>query len=88
MPQKAEKHVAEGLLNELPRSLLNFIWYLWEVYFDPAIKESMFILQSGNNVQRVIIPKLNKSIEKDFSTAVDAIILIRKDGAKYYMSRQ
>ena len=84
----AEKYVSERLLDELPKSLINFIWYLWEVYSDPTSKESLFILESGRDGQRVIIPKLDKFIEQDFGTAIDAIILIRRDGSKYYMSRQ
>ena len=82
------KYVSERLLNELPKSLINFIWYLWEVYSDPAGKESLFLLQPGESGQRVIIPQLNKSVEQDFGTVIDAIILIRRDGAKYYMSGQ
>ena len=84
----AEKFVSERLLNELPKSLLNFIWYLWEVYCDPTVKESLFLLQARNHSQRVIIPQLDKSIEQDFGAAIDATILIRRDGSKYCMSRQ
>ena len=84
----AEKYVSERLLNELPKSLINFIWYLWEVYYDPTAKESLLILQPGSRGQRVVIPQLDKSIEQDFGTAIDVTILIRRDGSKYYMSRQ
>jgi len=76
------------LLNELPKSLINFIWYLWDVYYDPNDKESLFILQPGSSGQSVILPHINKSIEQDFGTAIDVTILIRRDGSKYYMSRQ
>ena len=84
----AEKFVSERLLDELPNSLINFIWYLWEVYCDPAIEESLLSLQSGISGQRVIITQINKSVEQDFGTAIDATIAIRRDGSKYYMSRQ
>jgi len=84
----AEKYVSERLLNELPKSLINFIWYLWEVYSDPTIKESLFLLQAGKSGQRVIIPQINKCIEQDFGTAIDVTILIRRDGSKFYMSPQ
>ena len=84
----AEKYVSERLLNELPNSLINFIWYLWEVYCDPAIEESLLLLQSGSSSQRVFIPQINKSVEQDFGTVIDAIIVIRRDGSNYYMSRQ
>ena len=83
-----EKYVSERLLNELPISLINFIWYLWEVYCDSSAEESLFLLQSGGSGQRVVIPRLNKTIEQDFGTAIDSKILIRKDGSKYYMSRR
>jgi hypothetical protein len=82
-----EKYVSEGLLNELPRSLINFIWYLWEVYCDPAIEESVFLLQPGESGQRVVLPQFDKSIEQDFGTSIDATILIRRDRLSYYMSR-
>ena len=84
----AEQFVSERLLNELPKSLINFILYLWEVYSDPTVKESMFLLQPGKSGQRVIISQINKSVEQDFGAAIDATILIRRDGSKYYMSRQ
>ena len=84
----AERYVSERLLNELPKSLINFIWYLWEAYFDPAAEGCLFLLQSGGSGQRVVIPQLNKTFEQDFGTAVDVTILIKKDGAKYYMSQK
>jgi hypothetical protein len=83
-----EKYVSEGLLNELPRSLINFVWYLWEAYCDPYASESVFLLQPGESGQRVIISQFDKSIEQNFGTSIDATILIRWDGANYYMSRQ
>jgi hypothetical protein len=83
-----EKYVSEKLLNESPRSLINFIWYLWELYCDPAVPESVFSLQPGESGQRVVISQFDKSIEQDFGTSIDATILIRRDGSKYYMSRQ
>jgi hypothetical protein len=83
-----EKYVSERLLNELPRSLINFIWYLWEFYCDPAATESIFSLSPGESGQRVVIPQFDKSIEQDFGTSIEATILIRSDGSNYYMSRQ
>lgn len=83
-----EKYVSERLLNELPRSLINFIWYLWEAYCDPDALESVFLLQSGKSGQCVVIPQFDKSIEQDFGASIDATILIRRDGSKYYMSRR
>ena len=83
----AEKFVSERLLKELPNSLINFLWYLWEVYCDPATEESRFVLQSGKSGQRVIIPHIDKSFEQDFGTAIDVTILIHRNGSDYYMSR-
>jgi hypothetical protein len=83
-----EKYVSERLLDELPRSLVNFIWYLWEAYCDPDAPESVFLLKPGESSQRVVMPQFDKSIEQDFGASIDATILIRGDGSKYYMSRQ
>jgi hypothetical protein len=83
-----EKYVSEGLLNELPRSLINFIWYLWEAYCDPDAPESVFLLKPGESCQCVVIPQFDKSIEQDFGTSINATIQIRRDGSSYYMSRQ
>ena len=84
----AEKYVSAQLLNELPRALINFLWYLWEVYCDPDIEESLFTLRKVNSGQRVMIPQINATFKQDFDTAVDAEIVIRKEGSNYYMSRQ
>ena len=83
-----EKHVSERLLNEISNSLINFLWYLWDVYCDHAAEESTLLLQVSNNGQLVTIPTVNKTVEQAFDTAVDATIIIRKDGLKYYMSRK
>ena len=83
-----EKHVSERLLNEVSRSLINFLWYLWDVYCDPTAKESVLLLQVGKNGQLITIPTVNKTVEQDFDTAIDGTIVIRKEGCKYYMSRK
>ena len=83
-----KRYVSEKLLNEMPRSLTDFIWYLWEVYCDPDAKESRFLLQSDGNGQRVTIPLIDKTVVQDFGTAFNTVILIRKCGSKYYMSQQ
>ena len=83
-----EKFVSEQLLSQMPLPLLNFLWYLWDVYCDPNSAESILLLQPGEGCQRVTIPMAGKTVEQDFGTYIDATILIRKDGTKYYMSRQ
>ena len=83
-----EKHVSERLMREMPRFLINFIWYLWDTYCDPDTEESLFLLQSDGNGQRVTIPLIDKTVVQDFGTAFNTTITIRKDGFKYYMSRR
>jgi len=82
-----EQYVSLQLLDELPKPLIRFLWYLWEVYCDPATEESSFLLQVGDSGQRVTILPIDKTVEKDFGIATDVRILIRKDGVKYCMSR-
>ena len=83
-----EKYVSECLIGEIPKPLINFIWYLWEAYCPPTIKECQFLLQTGENGQRVTIPQINKSFEQDFGTAIDVVVLIRREMEKCYMSRR
>ena len=83
-----EKHVSERLMNEMPRFLINFMWYLWEKYCDPDTEESLFLLHSDGSGQRVTIPLIDKTVVQDFGTAFNISITIRKDGSNYYMSRQ
>ena len=84
-----ERYVSVDLMNELPKPLINFLWYLWYVYCDPYADESPFtLIQSSAKGQRVDIPYVNITVEQDFGTAIEATILIQKEGAKYYMSRQ
>ena len=83
-----ERFISEELLNEMPRPLINFLWYLWEVYCDEADDESLFILQSGIIGQCITIQTTGKTVEQDLGTAIDTEILIRKEGAKHYMSRR
>ena len=83
-----ERYVSEQLAKEAPRSLLNFIWYLWETYCDPAAGKNQFMLQPCTNGQRIVIDSTSKTVEQDFGTAIYAVIVIQKDGEKYYMSRR
>jgi hypothetical protein len=83
-----EKYASERLLDELPRPLINFIWYLWEAYCDQTVEESVFLLKPGESGQRVVISQFDKSVEQDFGTSIDATILIQRDGSKYCMSRR
>ena len=82
-----ERYVSEQMLNKIPLSLINFLWYLWEVYCNPDTTETILLIQPGDHGQRVTIPMIEKTVEQDFGTAIDSIILIRKEGSKYYMSQ-
>ena len=83
-----ERFISERLLEEMPRPLINFIWYLWEIYCDSTANESQFILKSDGNSQSVTIPHIDKTIQQYFGAAIDATIIIRKNDTKFYMSRQ
>ena len=83
-----EKYVSERLVNEMPRPLINFLWYLWEAYCDPIIQDNIFLLYPGDSGQRVTVLLVEKTVELEFGTAIDSIIVIRKEGSKYYMSRK
>ena len=84
----SKRFISEQLLSEMSRPLINFIWYLWEMYCDPTAAEYLFILQPCAKGQRIVILHIDKTIEQDFGTAINATILIKKDGANYYMSRK
>ena len=40
-----EKYVSEKLLRELPRPLLNFLWYLWDTYSYTDLSEVRILLR-------------------------------------------
>ena len=83
-----DRFISMHLLNEIPRPLIYFIWYLWDVYCDPTANESLFLLKPGITGQRVTIQHINKTIEQDFGTAIEVTVTIQKNGSKYHMSRQ
>jgi hypothetical protein len=81
-----ERFVSEGLRRELPNAMLNFIWYLWELYCDPDNEVSVLELRPGDKGQRVTVA--GQAVEQDFGTAVEAQIVILKSGNIYLMSRR
>jgi hypothetical protein len=89
-----DKYVSDVLIGELPKSLINIIWYIWELYCDQSNKENVLIFRPTNGKQRIIIPEINKTFEQDFGMeAIGATIFIRRyvDGfgkIGYYMSRK
>jgi hypothetical protein len=83
-----EKYVSLDLLNKLPKSLINFLWYLWEIHDDPGEAQSLIYLQQGDNGQQITFVASSKVIEQNFGTAVNATVTIKKESEKYFMSRQ
>ena len=83
-----DNYVSEELLKEIPQSLINFLWYLWDVYCDPGSEASLLLLQAEDGGQRVTIHPEIMTVKQDFGTTITATILIRKKGSKYYMSRR
>ena len=81
-----EKYISERLMNDLTNPLINFLWYLWELYCDPNDGDNIFILSSDGNGQTVKIHSIDKTVNQDFGTNINAEIIIHKDGTKYFMS--
>lgn len=81
------RYTSEQLLQELPRPLLNFLWYLWDTYCDPDDPEFRITLQDteDTNGQRFFIHGNGKTLTQDFGCHIAADIVIRKDGARYFM---
>ena len=82
-----DNYTSEKLLRELPRPLLNFLWYLWETYDGLCSPEFRITLQSAENVnaQSFYIQSTGKTITQDFGCCINADIVIRKEGTKYFM---
>lgn len=82
-----ETYTSERLLRELPRPLLNFLWYLWETYSDPSESEFRITLQAGGdaNSQRLLIRSTGITATQNFGCSIDAEIAVRKCGTKFFM---
>jgi hypothetical protein len=78
---------SEQLIQELPRPLLNFLWYLWELYGDSALQEFRITVQSKAETagQQFAIPSADVTITQNFGCALDAEIAIRKISEWYFM---
>lgn len=83
-----EKFTSEQLLKELPRPLLNFLWYLWDTYYVPCDTEFRITLEADSVAgQRFIIPSANVTITQDFGCSVNTAIIIRRHGTRVFMER-
>jgi len=81
-----QKYVSERLIKEVPKSLTNFLWYLWETYCEE--KESRFTLQAEGDESRlnITICSIGKTITQDFGVNINATIVVRKNTDGCYMS--
>jgi len=82
-----DNYTSEKLLRELPRPLLNFIWYLWDTYSDPSESEFRVTLKnsSDTNGQQFVIHTAGIAVTQNFGCSVNAEIVVRKDGTRYFM---
>jgi len=82
-----EKYTSERLPRELPRPLLNFLWYLWETYNDPCGIEFRVTLQDSGDIssQQFLIHSVGIAVTQNFGGSVNAEIVVRKDGTRYFM---
>ncbi len=67
------RFVSDELRREIPNALLNFLWYLWELYCDPNTEVSIFTLEVGDKGQCVTVS--GQTVEHDFGTAIEAKIV-------------
>ena len=82
-----EKYTSERLRQDLPRPLLNFLWYLWDTYYVPKGEEFRISLQDTGNAQglRFTIYPTGETTTKDFDCRANVSIAFRKEGARVFM---
>jgi len=81
-----EKFTSERLVRELSRSMLNFLWYLWDAYHDPSKSEFRISLQADNaSEQGFTIPSAGITTTQNFDCRLNAEIVIRRAGARCFM---
>jgi hypothetical protein len=81
-----EKFTSDQLARELPRPLLNFLWYLWETYHSPWESECRVTLRDGGaDGLRFEVSPAGVSVAKDFGCRKEAEIAIRRYGSAYFM---
>ena len=82
------RYISTELLNKLSDPLINFIWYLWDAYFNPDTKEAIFHLEATKNGQRVAMPSIHKVIEQNLGISTNMTIIIQKEEGKHHMFHQ
>lgn len=84
--EHSNQYTAEQLLHDLPRPLLNFLWYLFDTYSVPGEMEFVITLQDGDGSgQRFVIPCACVDITKNFGCHITADIAIRECGTRFFM---
>ena len=81
------KYTSEQLLQDLPRPMLNFLWYLCYIYYDPSSPEFRVTLQidEPTSKQRFTVHTTGDVTIQDFGCSINAEILIRTDGTRCIM---
>ena len=79
-----ERYISERLLQELPRPLVNFVWYLWEMYGD-ADNAVFRVTITDADGQRFYVHATGDTIIQDFGCRTDADIAIRREGSRAFM---
>lgn len=82
-----DTYTSERLLQEFPRPLLNFLWYVWHTYYDPSESEFRVTLQNSGDAssQQFLIHSAGVNVTQNFGCSIDAEIVVRKDGTRYFM---
>ncbi len=82
------KFTSERLIEELPKNLINFLWYLWEIYSQQGENQSRFAIKAleEKGSLRITVASKGKSIVQDFGISLNAEIIIRKKEGGYYMT--
>ena len=81
------KYTSERLLHDLPRPMLNFLWYLWDIYYDPSTPDFRITLQidEPTNKQHFIIHTTGDVTTQDLGFSINAEIVIRTCGTRCIM---
>ena len=83
-----EKLISDDLAKELPKSLVNFLWYIWELHLGEDADEVVFCIETFDEGLNINVPTLGKVFKQDFAATINATIVILKHEQKYYMSRK
>ena len=83
----ANMYTSEQLFREIPHPLLNFLWYLWEVYHSKSESDFYITLQytEGINGLHIFIPAAEVTITQEFGYNINANIIVSKIAARYFM---